>query len=126
MVRPCSACALWGVCSQLEICACGAEGHQSRPPADTAAARRRSPTIHSAAAPPQASSAAPAPAAAAAPSQDAELAKVDAALQALSAKKAAWAAAPVAERIATLQEIRARLLDQVRGRSAAHSLLGCP
>lgn len=42
---------------------------------------------------------------------------LDVAMERLSANKAAWAAAPVSERIAVLKEIRARLLDEVNGAS---------
>lgn len=52
-------------------------------------------------------------AAVASPPAAAELAAVDAALERLSARKSAWAAAPLDERIALLKEIRSRLLDQL-------------
>jgi acyl-CoA reductase-like NAD-dependent aldehyde dehydrogenase len=54
---------------------------------------------------------APASPAALAPAEQQE---IDAALQKLSANKAAWAAAPLSERIAVLKEVRGRLLDKVR------------
>ncbi|EFN58802.1 hypothetical protein CHLNCDRAFT_140596 [Chlorella variabilis] len=66
--------------------------------------------------------AAPAPAAAPPP---AELEEVDVAMQQLAAKKAAWAAAPLEERISVLQEIRARLLDQLLPWSRATAGIRC-
>jgi acyl-CoA reductase-like NAD-dependent aldehyde dehydrogenase len=53
-----------------------------------------------------------APSTAATPSA-VELEEVDVAMQKLADNKAAWASAPLQQRINILKEIRARLLDQV-------------